>query len=145
MPFADRALNLVMSRHEGINAPEIARVLAHGGRILTQQVDGHDAEEIHEWFGTPYVYPNVTADHFVADLESAGLHIDAVDEWKGTMEFSDVRALVTYLALVPWDVPGFTVDDHAEKLLQLASLTSIRVTQRRFRVYASKPGQTKAH
>lgn len=54
------------------------------------------------------------------------------------MEFEDVAALVTYLALVPWDAPHFTVDTHAEQLAELDADRPIRVTQRRFRVYAMK-------
>lgn len=139
MPFDDDSLDLVMSRHEAIDAREIARVLAPGGRLLTQQVDGHDAEEIHEWFGEAFEYPHVTAGDFVEDLTAAGLRIDVVDEWRGTMEFEDAKALVTYLALVPWDAPHFTVDAHVDRLAALEAGRPIRVTQRRFRVYAAKP------
>lgn len=139
MPFAEESLDLVMSRHEDIDAREIARVLAPGGRLLTQQVDGHDAEEIHEWFDEAFEYPHVTARRYCEELAAAGLRIDVVDEWRGTMEFEDAKALVTYLALVPWDAPHFTVDAHAKKLAALEANRPIRVTQRRFRVYATKP------
>ncbi|MGO1591871.1 MAG: hypothetical protein ACTHW1_09305 [Ancrocorticia sp.] len=121
------------------DAREIARALSPGGRFLTQQVDGHDAPEIHEWFGEDYLYPHVTLERYARELEGAGLRIDVADEWEGTMVFDDAEALVTYLALVPWDAPGFTVDEHAEVLAELASRRPIRVKQRRFRVYASKP------
>ena len=139
MPFADESLDLVISRHESLDAPEIARVLAPGGRLLTQQVDGRDAEEIHEWFDEPFEYPDVTAARCREDLEAAGLHVDTVDEWHGTMEFADATALVTYLALVPWDAPHFSVDAHAERLAALDADRPIRVTQRRFRAHATKP------
>ena len=113
-------------------------MLTPGGRLLTQQVHGLDAPEIHEWFGAAYEYPHVTPERFVADLEAAGLRIDAVDDWTGTMEFADVEALVTYLGLVPWDAPDFTVEDHAEALLALDAARPIKVTQRRFRIHAHK-------
>ena len=139
MPFRDGELDLVMSRHEGIDAGEVARVLASGGRLLTQQVDGRDAEEIHEWFEAGFAYPEVTAERFVADLEAAGMRIDQVDEWSGQMRFTDVEALVIYLGYVPWDVPGFSVDEHLERLSELAASPGIAVTQRRFRIHATKP------
>lgn len=139
MPFDDGSFDLVLSRHEGIDAAEIARVLATGGRFLTQQVDTYDAEELHDWFGAEYLYPEVTAPRYAAALESAGLLVDTIDEWFGTMEFADVQALVTYIGLVPWDVPSFTVDDHADKLRELAERSPIRVSQRRFRVHATMP------
>lgn len=138
MPFADGSLDLVMSRHESIDPKEIARVLAPGGRLLTQQVDGHDAEEIHEWFGEPFEYPHVTSRRFVDDIQAAGLDVDAVDDWRGTMQFDSVTALVTYLALTPWDAPNFSVSDHEAQLLSLDKDRPIKVTQRRFRVYATK-------
>ena len=139
MPFGGGELDLVMSRHEGIDAGEVARVLASGGRLLTQQVDGRDAEEIHEWFEAGFAYPEVTAERFVVDLEAAGMRIDQVDEWCGQMRFTDVEALVIYLGYVPWDVPGFSVDDHRERLSELAASPGITVTQRRFRIHATKP------
>ena len=138
LPYDDGSMDLVMSRHEAIDPAEVARVLTPGGRLLTQQVHGLDAPEIHEWFGAAYEYPHVTAERFVADLEAAGLRIDAVDDWTGTMEFADVEALVTYLGLVPWDAPDFTVEDQAEALLSLDAARPIKVTQRRFRIHAHK-------
>lgn len=138
MPLADSSLDLVMSRHESIDPQEIARVLVRGGRLLTQQVDGRDAEEIHEWFNEPFEYPHVTSRRFIDDMEAAGLRVEVVDDWHGMMEFENVTALVTYLALTPWDAPNFSVSDHEAKLVALDADRPIRVTQRRFRVYATK-------
>lgn len=139
MPFQDGSLDLVMSRHEAIDAREIARALAPGGRLLTQQVDGHDAPEIHEWFGEEFEHPQVTRSHYVESIEAAGLRVDVANDWRGTMEFANVTALVTYLALVPWDAPHFSVDEQVEQLTALDADRPIKVTQRRFRVYATKP------
>lgn len=137
LPFDDDGVDLVMSRHEGIDAVQGVRVLAPAGRFLTQQVDGRDAPEIHEWFGEAFVYPHVSAEQYVANLEAEGTRIDVVDEWRGTMEFADVEALVTYLALVPWDAPDFSIEEHASRLRSLGEDLPIRVTQRRFRIYAT--------
>ncbi len=40
MPFADGEFDLVLNRHAGFNAEEVARILAPGGVFLTQQVHG---------------------------------------------------------------------------------------------------------
>lgn len=138
VPFEDGSVDLVMSRHEAIDAGEVARVLAPGGRLLTQQVDGFDTPEIHEWFGGEYLYPHVTLSRYMAELEDAGLRIDVADAWDGVMQFTDVEALVMYLAMVPWDAPNFSVDKHTDQLTVLGEHTPLRVTQRRFRVYARK-------
>ncbi|MCA1306904.1 class I SAM-dependent methyltransferase [Microbacterium esteraromaticum] len=137
LPIAERSVGLVMARHESYEAAEVARVLAPSGRFLTQQVDGHDAPEIHEWFGSDFGYPGVTVDACTDRLRDAGMRIDQVDEWSGQMRFADASALVTYLALVPWDAPDFSVEEHAQQLLALEAAAPIIVTQRRFRIYAT--------
>ncbi|WP_165444801.1 hypothetical protein [[Pseudopropionibacterium] massiliense] len=44
-----------------------------------------------------------------------------------------------YLGHVPWNALGFSVDAHAQQLSELAAGTGITVTQRRFRIHATKP------
>lgn len=137
MPFADATVDLVMCRHESLDAMEAARVLRAGGLLLTQQVHGLEVPELRAWFGGEPQHPNVTTERFVTDCEAAGLRVRTVADWSGTMRFTDAEALVTYLGLVPWDVPDFDVDEHAERLLELDK-GPIEVTQRRFRVHAEK-------
>ena len=134
----DRSLDLVMARHESYDAAEVARVLVRGGRLLTQQVDGFDAPEIHQWFGSEYLHPDVTVQAHVNALRDVSMRIDQVDYWEGSMHFKDAVALVTYIGLVPWDAPEFTVLAHAQRLQDLDASAPITVTQRRFRVYAVK-------
>lgn len=138
MPFRDESVDLIMARHESIDPAEVARVLSRGGRLLTQQVDGRDAPEIHDWFTGAFVHPQVTSERFVANLEAEGMRVDVVDDWQGTMEFTDIESLVIYLALVPWDAPNFSVQKWPERLESLGEDLPIRVTQRRFRIYATK-------
>ncbi|WP_237203711.1 hypothetical protein [Rothia endophytica] len=117
---------------------ETSCILKPGGRFLTQQVHGLEVPEFQDWFGSEPQYPHVTAENYCSDLEVAGLEITTVEDWSGRMTFKDAEALVTYLELVPWDVPeDFTVDTHADALLHLDS-APITVTQRRFRAYAAK-------
>ncbi|MFJ2553353.1 class I SAM-dependent methyltransferase [Microbacterium sp. NPDC087591] len=139
LDLPDQSQDLVMSRHESYDPTEIARILVPGGRFLTQQVDGFDAPEIHEWFGGEYLYPDVTLEAHSQALRDAGMRIDDADRWEGSMQFLDALALVTYIGLVPWDAPGFAVPPHAERLLELNAAAPIVVTQRRFRIYATKP------
>ena len=80
----------------------------------------------------------MTLGRYIAELEEVGVRIDVADAWDGVMEFTDVEALVMYLAMVPWDAPNFSVDKHADQLTVLGERTPLRVTQRRFRVYATK-------
>lgn len=138
LPFSDQTLGLVMARHEAIEAHEIARVLAPCGRVLTQQVAGSDAPELRQWFGGEESYPHVNLGEFLSDFEAAGLTVDVAETWEGEMRFVNAHALVEYMALVPWDVPGFEVAEHMDKLQELDQHRPIVVTQRRFRIYAHK-------
>ncbi|MFC7876933.1 class I SAM-dependent methyltransferase [Isoptericola sp. NPDC057391] len=139
MPFADGSVDVLMARHEAYDAVEVARVLAPGGVFLTQQVDGRDAFELRDGFGAESLYPHVRLDRARPDLERAGLTVDVADEWRGRLRFADVEAVVTYLALTPWTVPGFDVATHAERLVALHRSGPVDVTQARFRCTARKP------
>lgn len=103
-------------------------------------MDGSGAPEIREWFGGEVVYPDVTPEIYADRLRNACMRIDdRADRWEGRMNFTTAAALVTYLGLAPWDAPGFTVDAHASRLLELDAAAPIEMTQRRFRVYATTP------
>lgn len=138
MPFGDASVDLVMARHESIDAREVVRVLSPGGVLLTQQVHGLDAQELRDWFSGEQQYPDVTLDRMVDDLRRAGMRVDLAEEWSGSMVFDDTRALVEYMALVPWDVPDFDPRAQTDRLLDLERTRPIRVTQRRFRIHATK-------
>lgn len=139
LPFDDDSLDLVMCRHETLDPSEVARALAPGGVLLSQQVDGRDAQELRDWFGGDQQYPNMRLDVEREAVARAGLVVDVAEEWAGSMEFADLEALMTYMALVPWDVPSFRIDDHPETLQELDRGGPLRVTQRRYRLYGHKP------
>jgi SAM-dependent methyltransferase len=50
LPFCRAAFDLVLNRHEAFNAAEVARVLAPGGRFLTQQA-GSAPDQFHALLG----------------------------------------------------------------------------------------------
>lgn len=138
MPFPSESFDLVLVRHESYDSGEVARVLRPGGLLLTQQVHGLDADELRLWFGGEPAYPEQTLEHHVAGASTAGLTVESQGEWSGWMRFSDSEALVVYMGLVPWDVPGFTVEPHLAKLQELEAARPIVVTQRRFWLAARK-------
>ncbi len=53
LPLDDDSVDLVLDRHGRLDAGEIARVLAAGGRLLTQQVGSDDCAELNEALGVP--------------------------------------------------------------------------------------------
>ncbi len=119
MPFAAGAFDLVLNRHSGLNAPEVARVLAPGGAFLTQQVHGMWAADLLAAFGATPQWPDATPAKYIPRLTAAGLTVADVREWSGGLSFTDVGAIVYYLKAVPWLVPGFAVTGHTAHLWAL--------------------------
>lgn len=140
MPWGDGEFDLVMNRHESYDLAEVARVLSPGGLFLTQQVDGTEAQEFRDFFGGGVGDLHQQLEPCVSDAESQGLSIEAARKWQGTMRFTDVEAVIEYLAYIPWDVPGFAVRSNLDVLRRLAeSSEPITVTQKRFLIVAHKP------
>jgi len=121
MPFADGEFDLVLNRHSGFNAHEVARILAPSETFLTQQIHGLWAQDLLAVFGAKPQWPEATLSNNVLKLEAAGLEVVRAEEWWGDLAFADVGAIVYYLKAVPWLVPGFSVDAHVDRLLELES------------------------
>jgi SAM-dependent methyltransferase len=119
LPFSDGEFDLVLNRHSGFNAREVARILAPGGAFLTQQIHGLWAQDLIAAFDASPQWPDATLDKYVPQLQAAGLAITDTQEWSGQLAFTDVGAIVYYLKAVPWLVPGFSVDTHTQYLLAL--------------------------
>ena len=119
MPFADNEFDLVLNRHSGFNAEEVARLLAPGGTFLTQQIHGLWAYDLLAAFDAKPQWPDSTVEKYVPRLEAAGLTITNTQEWSGQFSFTDIGAIVYYLKAVPWLVLGFSVETHARHLLAL--------------------------
>ena len=143
MPFGDGEFNLVLNRHSGFNADEVARILALGGVFLTQQVHGLWAADLIAAFGAQPQWPDTTPETYVPALERAGLVVDRLETWQGQLTFADVGAIVYYLRAVPWLVPGFSVATHADHLLALQQQQeagkSLVFADRKYLVEARKP------
>lgn len=52
--------------------------------------------------------------------EDAGLRVERAEEWSGPIRFADVATLLSYLRMVPWQLPvDFTVERYASQLVRL--------------------------
>jgi SAM-dependent methyltransferase len=118
-PFVDDEFDLVLNRHGAFNANELARILAPGGIFLTQQVHGLFAYDLLTHFGASPPWPGATYEDAIARIAAAGLELLQGADWRGTLIFKDVGALVYYLKAIPWLVPDFSVARHFEQLLAL--------------------------
>ena len=118
LPFADAAFDLLLSRHEELGPVEVARVLAPGGRLLTQQMIPDLWHELREVFPDMTRFPDHHAEYPRA-LEAAGLQIEDAREFRRPVRFLKLGHLVYHLVAAPWTVPGFGVASHGEALDEL--------------------------
>jgi SAM-dependent methyltransferase len=121
LPFANDRFDLVTSRHPVETWwTEIARVLAPGGTYCSQQVGPGSVRELSEHFLGPRL-PSTRRDPEVARraAEAAGLSVSDLRTARLRTVFDDVGAVVYFLRLVVWIVPGFTADRYRERLRAL--------------------------
>lgn len=118
LPFADESFDLVTSRHPTVTWwDEVARVLRPGGEFLSQQIGPHSVGELTEFMMGPQAPSSARRpDVARAAAESAGLTVEDLRQARLRTVFYDVGAVVYYLRLVVWNVPGFTVDRYRDRL-----------------------------
>ena len=145
LPYPERCFDVVVDRHGGYDAVEVARVLRPGGVLLTDQLAGDDVVDLHAVFGAPLPRPHLTADARADELADLGLDVTRRETWHGPLAFDDVAALTSYLTLVPWRSPAdFSVDGYANTLIYLhmrapAWGQPLVFTQSRFLLRAERP------
>ena len=143
LPFRDGAFTLVINKHEAFLAAEVSRVLAPGGAFVSQQVDTRTYDGLYHALGLPV--PEQPASWLPLaerQLREAGLTVHRAVAGEQLDRLADVAAIIYYLRLVSWAVPGFTVERFAGRLRELHDTPSawpVTVHQRRFLVVATKP------
>jgi SAM-dependent methyltransferase len=131
LPFGDRVFDLVLNRHEAFAAGEVARVLAPGGRFLTQQAMSGTGQ-LHALLGLPRPeLPVIAFDLLLGQVTRAGLTIESAETGYELLRFADIGALAWYLRMVPWAVPGFDIATHRDALASAADRELV-IRQERF-------------
>jgi SAM-dependent methyltransferase len=119
LPFPDGEFSVVLNRHGRLDAEGIARVLAAGGTLLTQQVGGEDCVDLNRALGAPVTERRWNLDVATDALSAAGLRVvDAAEQWP-LLTFADIGAVVYQLRMVPWQVRDFSVDRYDGALRRL--------------------------
>jgi SAM-dependent methyltransferase len=146
LPIAGNSFDLVTSRHPVVTRwDEIARVLRPGGTYLSQQVGPDSVRELSELMMGP-LPPGTARDPEVARAraEDAGLSVVDLRAQRLRTVFDDIGAVVYFLRLVVWIVPGFTVDRYREPLRvlheQMQREGPFVAHASRFLIEARKPG-----
>jgi SAM-dependent methyltransferase len=121
LPFEDGQFDLVINRHESYDIKEVSRVLAPGGRFITQQVGGKDNFGLNTllqdepWF--EYGYWDL--DYALEQFKNEPLRVTAQAEAYVKTIFTDIGAVVFYLKVIPWQIAGFSIERYHQKLLQV--------------------------
>jgi SAM-dependent methyltransferase len=121
VPFADDTFDLVTSRHPVQTWwDEVVRVLRPGGAYLSQEVGPDSVRELSELVMGPWP-PGSPRDPELARAaaEQAGLVVTELRHERLRTVFNDVGAVVYFLRLVIWIVPGFTVERYRDQLRAL--------------------------
>jgi SAM-dependent methyltransferase len=123
LPFTDGTFDLVVSRHESYAPAEVRRILVSGGIFVTQQVGGRDLEELNHALGAPpHTHRQWNLAAATEELERAGFEVlDGREELlPGT--FYDIGAVVLYLRIIPWQIPGFDLAGYDDALRALHAM-----------------------
>ena len=145
LPFRPDRFDLVTCRHPTVTPwPGIARVRRPGGTFLSQQIGADNVEELGEAIrGRGPLGPTRGPDRERGGAEANGLEVVDVREADLRCVFDDIAAVVYFLRLVVWIVPGFSVDRYRAELRTLHHRIQADgpfvATSRRFLIQARKP------
>lgn len=120
LPLADGEFDLVINRHESFDPVEVQRILQPGGCFLTQQVGGRNLAAINAALGTPPpAHSSWSLEPATQRLRENGFVIERAQEAMVETRFSDIGALVGFLRVITWQVPGFSVERYRDQLHHL--------------------------
>ncbi len=111
LPFSAGSFDLVLDRHEALEPAEVARVLAPGGSVLTQQVGPENWPDLRRFF--PRMLPSLAAfqDHFAQYQDgfmANGLTLIDARKHYSKAAFENLGVLVYVLCVVAeWTIPAF--------------------------------------
>ena len=145
LPFNSNFFDLVINRHDFFDPQELNRILKPGGIFITQQVGGQDQQPLNQ-FLAPHIkslYENWSLSYAVQQLIAAGFDIRFQKEEFPHSKFLDIGAVVYYLKVIEWQIPGFNTKDYHKSLLDLhhhiQSEGTLKSYCHRFIVVAEKP------
>ena len=121
LPIRSGSMDLVVSRHPiDTDWSEVARVLSPGGRYVSQQIGPDSLRDLSERFLGPRPAGSARdPERARRSAEDAGLVVERLEAERPRTVFYDIGAVVYFLRLVVWIVPGFAVDRHREQLRRL--------------------------
>jgi hypothetical protein len=128
----------------------VARVLAPGGHVVTQQVGPENWRELQDYFSSATAgnrsriedFGDIRGD-YAAGFESAGLTVTRDESHDYKVAYGGLGEMVFMLLVTPWTIPDFDVEGDLEALLALEAGCStddgLVMTWSRFLLLAEKP------
>ncbi len=118
LPFENNFFDLVINRHEYYDPAEVHRILKLGGYFITQQVKGNCDNSITDLFASnnDNDFKEWCFDKATVELKNYGFEILNKGEAIGFTIFSDIEALVSYIKVINWLVPDFSIEKYSETL-----------------------------
>ncbi|MEX0786675.1 MAG: class I SAM-dependent methyltransferase [Dehalococcoidia bacterium] len=142
LPFHDAAFDLVLNRHEELDPGEVARVLAPGGALITQQVGRSNWQELRTHFPRMTDFGDQRA-AYASGLANAGLIVTTNVEHEFHTAFGSLGDIVYMLSVTPWSVSDFDVERDLEALLALEEACrterGLVLTEGRYLLVAENP------
>ncbi len=106
LPFRDASFGLVLNRHEELDPAEVARVLAPGGGVFTQQVGRSQWRELRGFFPR-MADAGPLFERYRAGFQESGLEVTDARTHDARLEYPGLGEVVFMLAVSPWTIPEF--------------------------------------
>ena len=119
LPFADGSFDLVLNRHEELIPSDVARVLAPGGTVLTQQIGPNHWQEIVEFFPRAAPEDDDFFQCYQDGFRRSGLTVTKAQVHDTQVAFESLGDFVYMLTAIPWTIPDFDVERDLDALLAL--------------------------
>lgn len=151
LDFPNQHFDIVIDRHEAYNLNEVIRVLKPGGYFITQQCGGLNNVDLSRRFIPDFVseYADFNYLSQVDAFRMAGFEVIRHEENLPKLRFFDVGAIVFYAKNIPWEFPGFSVEDFLPQLDEMKKMIEknrhIESTESRFLIIAKKPVNWDGH
>lgn len=141
--YNDDSFDVILNKHELLDAKEILRLLMEDGYFITEQVGGLNHCELNLWLNVEATESAIhSLRRTVNQLKEAGLTILEAKDDISLTRFYDVGAIVYYLKVNQWQFPNFTVERYFDRLVAIQAMIEqqgyIDITRHRFLIVAQK-------
>jgi len=116
LPFEDAFFDVVINRHGSYDCREIWRLLKPRGVFVTQQVGGLNAVDLNLSLGHVKPFEDWCLAGNILEFRREKFQVLECRENMGTYRFFDVGAIACYLRCIPWQIPGFSLDEYGERM-----------------------------